>query len=142
MWGSVLVYFFHIEPGLLVQDKATSSGCSYRPHIAGVWIGDDPSRLPLCCSICDKLRDQPGAVDLGQHRRPTQEIIYAQGAWWLCTPGLLGCFRLLDRALYLPQEWTNDRDRCRQAGISDDRRFATKPQLARQMQAHTFAAGS
>jgi len=48
---------------------------------------------------------------------------------------------LLDRELYLPQEWTNDRDRCRQAGISDDRRFATKPQLAHQMQARAFAAG-
>jgi SRSO17 transposase len=49
---------------------------------------------------------------------------------------------LLDRELYLPQEWTNDRDRCRQAGIPDDRRIATKPQLARQMQARAFAVGS
>ena len=40
---------------------------------------------------------------------------------------------LLDRELYLPEEWTNDRERCRQAGIPDDRGFATKPQLAQQM---------
>ena len=48
---------------------------------------------------------------------------------------------LLDRELYLPEEWTNDRERCRQAGIPDDRDFATKPQLAQQMLARAFAAG-
>src|SRR5919201_3498559 len=36
----------------------------------------------------------------------------------------------LDRALYLPQEWTDDRARCRQAGIPDEVLFRTKPQLA------------
>jgi SRSO17 transposase len=48
---------------------------------------------------------------------------------------------LLDRELYLPQEWTDDRGRCRQAGIPEDRRFATKPQLAQQMLARALAAG-
>ena len=50
-------------------------------------------------------------------------------------------YALLDRELYLPQEWTDDRERCQQAGIPEDRRFATKPQLARQMLARAFAAG-
>jgi SRSO17 transposase len=48
---------------------------------------------------------------------------------------------LLDRELYLPQEWTDARERCRQAGIPEDRRFATKPQLAQQMLACALAAG-
>jgi SRSO17 transposase len=48
---------------------------------------------------------------------------------------------LLDRELYVPQEWTDDRERCRQAGIPEDPRFATKPQLAQQMLARAFAAG-
>jgi SRSO17 transposase len=48
---------------------------------------------------------------------------------------------LVDRELYLPQEWTDDRERCRQAGIPEDRDFATQPQLARQMLARAFAAG-
>jgi SRSO17 transposase len=48
---------------------------------------------------------------------------------------------LLDRELYLPKEWTDDPARCGQAGIPDDRRFLTKPQLARQMLARAFAAG-
>lgn len=48
---------------------------------------------------------------------------------------------LLDRELYLPKEWTDDRERCQQAGIPQDRRFATKPQLAQQMLARALAAG-
>jgi len=48
---------------------------------------------------------------------------------------------LLDRELYVPQEWTTDRERCRKAGIPEARRFATKPQLAQQMLARAFAAG-
>jgi SRSO17 transposase len=48
---------------------------------------------------------------------------------------------LLDRELYLPQEWTSDRERCRRAGIPDQRAFATKPALAQQMLERTVAAG-
>lgn len=46
----------------------------------------------------------------------------------------------IDRALYLPQEWTNDRVRCREAGIPDEVEFATKGELAQQMLARAFAA--
>ena len=48
---------------------------------------------------------------------------------------------LLDRELYLPKAWLTDRERCRRAGIPDERTFATKPVLARRMLARTFAAG-
>jgi SRSO17 transposase len=48
---------------------------------------------------------------------------------------------LLDRELYLPAEWTKEAARCRRAGIPQDRYFATKPQLARQMLARAFAVG-
>ncbi len=38
---------------------------------------------------------------------------------------------LIDARLYLPEEWTNDKRRCRQAAIpTDNRPFKTKPQLA------------
>lgn len=40
---------------------------------------------------------------------------------------------LLDRELSLPQEWTNDTERCAGAGIPPERALTTKPQLARQM---------
>src|SRR5579859_2838924 len=47
----------------------------------------------------------------------------------------------IDRALYLPEEWTADRVRCREAGIPDVVEFATKGELAQQMLARAFAAG-
>ncbi len=40
---------------------------------------------------------------------------------------------LIDRELYLPQSWTGDRERCRQAGIPDPEKFVDKPGQAQQM---------
>lgn len=40
---------------------------------------------------------------------------------------------LVDRELYLPTSWTDDRERCRAARIPDERRSATKGELARTM---------
>jgi SRSO17 transposase len=48
---------------------------------------------------------------------------------------------LLDRERYLPQAWTNERERCRQAGLPDDRRVATAPERARQMLARACTTG-
>jgi SRSO17 transposase len=36
----------------------------------------------------------------------------------------------IDRALYLPECWTEDPERCAAAGVPADRAFTTKPQLA------------
>jgi SRSO17 transposase len=47
----------------------------------------------------------------------------------------------LDRALYLPGEWTDDPERCARAGIPEETRFATKIRLARAMLERAFAAG-
>jgi SRSO17 transposase len=47
---------------------------------------------------------------------------------------------LIDRELYLPESWTDDRPRCRQAGIPDRVEFHTKPQLARRMLARALDA--
>jgi len=47
----------------------------------------------------------------------------------------------LDRALYLPQEWTDDRERCQQAGIPEEVPFRTKPQLAWELVERALEAG-
>ena len=47
----------------------------------------------------------------------------------------------LDRELYLPQAWTDDRERCREAGIGEDVGFATKPELAMRMITRALDAG-
>src|SRR6266702_3520863 len=49
-------------------------------------------------------------------------------------------YAFIDRALYLPEEWTVDRVRCREADIPDEVGFATKGELAQQMLARAFAA--
>lgn len=48
---------------------------------------------------------------------------------------------LVDRELYVPASWTDDRPRCRAAAIPDQVQFATKPQQARAMLARAITAG-
>jgi SRSO17 transposase len=49
---------------------------------------------------------------------------------------------LIDRALYLPRSWSEDADRCTDAGIPDGKRgFATKPALAVTLIDRAVAAG-
>lgn len=47
----------------------------------------------------------------------------------------------LDRELYLPEEWTSNRDLREAVGIPGDVGFQTKPQRARRMIERAFAAG-
>src|SRR6202521_4083945 len=46
----------------------------------------------------------------------------------------------IDRALYLPKEWTDDPDRLEAAYVPPDAGFATKPKLATRMIARAIAA--
>lgn len=46
----------------------------------------------------------------------------------------------VDRALYLPKEWTDDAQRLKAAHVPEDVSFATKPQIARRMMARAIAA--
>jgi SRSO17 transposase len=49
---------------------------------------------------------------------------------------------LLDRALYLPREWTDAPARCRAAGIPEGVTFATNPELARRLVERALEAGA
>ena len=60
---------------------------------------------------------------------------------FLAYAGPDGSRALIDRELYLPENWTDDRDRCRAAGIGDEVAFATKPKLARDMLGRAVKAG-
>ncbi|WP_054816433.1 IS701 family transposase [Nocardia arizonensis] len=48
---------------------------------------------------------------------------------------------LIDRELYLPKSWTEDRQRCREASVPEDVGFATKATLAKNMLARALDAG-
>lgn len=47
----------------------------------------------------------------------------------------------IDRALYLPKDWTGDRARCDEAGVPQGVGFATKPQLAERMLTRAWRQG-
>ena len=48
---------------------------------------------------------------------------------------------LIDRELYLPKDWIEDKERCKFAGISSDISFKTKPQIAEMMLDRAFKDG-
>ncbi|CCH79831.1 transposase (fragment) [Nostocoides japonicum T1-X7] len=48
----------------------------------------------------------------------------------------------IDRALYLPKSWTDDRDRCAAAAVPATVQFATKPALAAAMITRAVQAGT
>ena len=52
-----------------------------------------------------------------------------------------GGHTLVDRRVYLPVSWTDDRDRCRAAGVPDEVGFATRSQLAADMITAALDAG-
>lgn len=85
-------------------------------------------------------KGQPSAGVARQYRGTAGKVENCQMGVFVAYASRLGQ-ALLDRELYLPEEWTDDRERCRSAGIPDDRDFTTKPQLAQQMLARAFAAG-
>ncbi|MFD0973768.1 IS701 family transposase [Plantactinospora endophytica] len=48
---------------------------------------------------------------------------------------------LIDRRVYLPASWTDDRDRCQAAGVPDEIGFATRSELAAEMITAALGAG-
>jgi SRSO17 transposase len=63
----------------------------------------------------------------------------ALGGVFPCQVGVMAAWAtgvgqaLIDRELYLPREWAEDRARCRRARVPDDVEFAVKPRLAERM---------
>jgi SRSO17 transposase len=74
-----------------------------------------------------------------QYTGTAGRIENAQVGVFLADASLAGV-ALIDRDLYLPKVWTDDRERCRAAGIGDQVAFQTKPQLAQAMLQRAVAA--
>ena len=92
--------------------------------------------------------DETGFIKKGVHSAAVQRqysgtagrIENSQVGVFLCYAGEGGS-AFIDRALYLPRQWSEDRARCEAAGIPASVPFATKPQLARQMIERALDAG-
>ena len=92
--------------------------------------------------------DETGFIKKGRHSAGVQRqysgtagrIENSQIGVFLCYAGEGGS-AFIDRELYLPRQWMDDRARCEAAGIPRSVEFATKPQLARQMLERALDAG-
>ncbi|MDC9598585.1 IS701 family transposase, partial [Xenorhabdus anantnagensis] len=92
--------------------------------------------------------DETGFIKKGTHSAGVQRqysgtagrIENSQIGVFLCYAGQ-GGHAFIDRTLYLPEQWTDNRPRCKSAGIPDSVTFATKPQLAQQMLERALDAG-
>ena len=105
--------------------------------IAG--IGDPEATLVLD----DTQVQKKGTHSVGvahQHCGLTGDVRNCQ-VMVMLTCAASGGHTFVDRALYLPEPWTGDRDRCRAAGVPDEVGFATKPRLGLGMLERALAAG-
>jgi SRSO17 transposase len=91
---------------------------------------------PDAVLVVDETGDvKKGTATVGVQRQYTGtagRIENAQVAVYLAYAALAG-HTLVDRRLYLPKDWCDDRERRAAAGVPDEVNFATKPALATQM---------
>jgi SRSO17 transposase len=92
--------------------------------------------------------DETGFLKQGQHSAGVKrQYSGTAGRIANCQVGVFVAYgsrhgqTLLDRALYLPRDWLDDRERSRAAGIPDEVGFSTKPDLARGMVERALAHG-
>ncbi len=97
----------------------------------GVLVVDETGFLKKGAKSCGVARQYTGTAG---------RIENAQVGVFLAYAGPKG-HALIDRALYLPKEWTDDPARCRAAGVPAGTSFATKLTLARGMVERAAAAG-
>jgi SRSO17 transposase len=97
----------------------------------GVLILDDTGDLKKGDLTVGTQRQYTGTAGRIENAQVAVYLAYA-------TPG---GSTLIDREVYLPKAWTDDRARCTAAGVPDDVRFATKLTLGRRMLARALDAG-
>lgn len=99
---------------------------------------------PGAVLVVDETGDiKKGTATVGVQRQYTGtagRVENAQVAVYLTYAGQAG-HAMIDRELYLPKSWTSDPARCARAGVPEDVKFATKPQLARAMITRALDAG-
>lgn len=95
--------------------------------------------------VVDETGDlKKGVRTVGVQRQYTGtagRVENAQVAVYLTYAGARG-HAMIDRELYLPRSWTEDDQRCAQAGVPDDIEFLTKPALAAGMICRALDAGA
>jgi SRSO17 transposase len=131
-----------------------SEACGARSPDSVQWLlsgadwDPDPLRDDLRDWVVDRLGDPGGVLvidDTGFLKKGTKsagvqrQYSGTAGRIENCQIGVFLAYAtatgrtLLDRELYLPKSWTEDRERCTEAGVPRTVGFATKPELAETM---------
>lgn len=97
----------------------------------GVLIVDETGFLKKGTKSCGVARQYSGTAGTTENCQVGVFLAYASAEGTA----------FLDRALYLPQEWADNRARRTEAGVPEETRFATKIELAQRMLARAFDAG-
>lgn len=97
----------------------------------GVLIVDETGFLKKGTKSCGVQRQYSGTAGRIENCQVGVFLAYASGKG----------HALIDRELYLPEEWANDRDRRDEAGVPNQIEFATKPQLAQRMLKRAWRQG-
>ena len=124
-------------------DRACWNADAARDHLRDyvLEVLSSPDAVPIV--------DETGFLKKGRHSAGVKRqytgtagrIENSQVGVFLCYAGDKGA-ALVDRELYIPQEWAEDIDRRGGAGIPDTIEFATKPELARRMIGRALDAGA
>ena len=100
-------------------------------HPEGVLVADETGFLKKGTKSAGVARQYSGAAGRIENAQVGVFLVYATAFGRT----------FLDRELYLPKAWAEDRERCAQAGIGDQVRFAAKPGLAMAVLARAMGAG-
>ena len=114
-----------------VRDDLLAYAAEHLGHPGGVLVVDETGFLKKGVKSCGVARQYSGTAGRIENCQVGVFLGYA-------TPKGRA---LIDRALYLPKEWADDRARRQSAGVPGAVRFATKLVLARRMVERALAAG-
>ncbi len=125
-----LLYQARWDPGE-VRDDLRAWVVEHLGDPGGVLVVDETGFVKKGTKSAGVQRQYTGTVGKKENCQVGVFLAYASGRG----------AALVDRELYLPESWTSDRARCREAAIPDTVEFQTKPQLARAMLERALDAG-
>jgi SRSO17 transposase len=114
-----------------VRDDVRDYVIEHLAGAAGVLIVDDTGFVKKGTRSAGVQRQYSGTAGRTENCQIGTFLAYASGDG----------HALIDRELYLPVSWTDDRARCRAAGVPEEVEFATKPRQAMAMLGRAFDAG-
>ncbi len=103
------------------------------PHMEPLeaWVADETGWVKQGRHSVGVARQYCGALGRRGNCQVSVEVVVSDG--WVAAP--------VGGRLYLPEEWTKDRERCRRAGVPPEVTFRTKPQLALELIQQALADG-